>query len=263
MSGKFSICALFYGDSLFNAQRCLASLKSALANPDEAACVQDIRLALHIPSEEVSLCAIEAARYFSKELKIKTIIYRPYGNVFKYPTMRKMFRDEENPLADYVMWFDDDSYVTGSNPDFFRKAKEEVGVYPLIGQLWFLGVQGNQWEWFGTQPWFNKNLSKPRQMRFMQGAWWCMQRKVWEEYNWPWPELQHNGGDSTLGEMCRHRNIGLGIWHDGVKINADENGVESSSKRRGISQKEIGFSFNGEPLPVFHQYFEVSKEVYE
>jgi len=258
MAKNISVNALFYDTFLDLAKRCLDSL--AASNYSDH--VQDFRVALHVPSQELQAYVLDwAAKIAEKGTRV--IVYEPEGNVFKYPTMRRMFFDEEHLLAQHVMWFDDDSYLTQGNTNFWADVSTRMETSNMLGQVWMLGPQGNQWDWMMTQPWFNKDLQKPKNFKFIQGAWWCMQRKILDEHNWPWPELQHNGGDSTLGEMLRHQGLALTRFDNGVRVNADDAGNHSRAPRKGVSQDVIARRYNGEPITLYHQEFQTHKTVFE
>ena len=52
--------------------------------------------------------------------------------------------------------------------------------------------------------------------------------------------LKHRGGDVLLGELIRSQGLKLANYKKGVAINADDNGKESASKRRGYDEQPIG-----------------------
>jgi hypothetical protein len=80
-------------------------------------------------------------------------------------------------------------------------------------------------------------------MRFATGGFWVIKTELLYRYNYPWPELDHNGGDSLLGELCLQQDLRLQQFKEGVKINASRDGKESAAKRRGTSQKPLGHDF--------------------
>lgn len=257
---KFSICVLLYGDHLSLAERCLSSISGT---PGFADNVADVRLGLHnlsARSRNYTMC-------WSRELAAqgkRVIHYAPWGNVYKYPTMRRMVHDRENPVADYVMWFDDDSYLT-QEPDFWDRVKAVMVNSDMIGQPWLLAMQGDQKKWITAQPWFNPELGLPKsgKFSFCQGGWWTIRATCLRELNWPVPELCHCGGDSMLGEAVRQKGYSVNKFDYGVRINADESGSHSSASRRGHTERVVGSRFSGEPLSREHQNFKTEVFTFE
>lgn len=248
----YSVCVLLYGDHADLAKRCLQSISQSHGQDY----VADIRIGLH----DVSADTQSVVNDFVSELwPVKVILYEPQDNIYKYPTMRKMFYDKDHPLSKYTMWFDDDSYICAD--DFWQKLSKETCDDKMLGQIWQLPVHPNQWEWAKTQPWFNAQRPKPNMYKFCQGAWWVCPSGILTDLNWPIPELKHCGGDSLLGEVLAHKGYNLKKYDYGVRINADENGKHSGSKRRGFSEKVIGSDYTGEDLPTIHQTFPVTKTV--
>ena len=250
---KFSLCVLLYGDYLQLAERCLSSISST---PGLIENVSDIRLGLHALGNYSRHHVMGWSKAVATQ-GMKVHHYVPHGNVFKYPTMRRMFYDKVNPVSDYVMWFDDDSYLT-REPDFWDRVSAVMANSDMIGQPWDIPLQGNQQKWIESQPWFNSEVGKPRANRlsFCQGGWWCMRSVCLKELNWPVPELCHCGGDSMLGEAVRHKEYLVNKFDYGVRINADQDGNHSKASRRGHNERVVGSRYSGEPLSREHQNFD-------
>jgi hypothetical protein len=53
-----------------------------------------------------------------------------------------------------------------------------------------------------------------------------------KQLDWPDPRLNHNGGDTLLGEAIRQQQLPRHAFHYGVKIN--------KYKRRGFREKPAG-----------------------
>ena len=131
------------------------------------------------------------------------LVYRPERNAFKYPLMRRMFHVavEGHPLGEHVMWFDDDAYL---EPGFrWRRMLEYAADKDMIGQLQYWFIQGRQFEWVKRQSWYNPEVGEPLVVRgrpsflFAQGSWWVIRSEVLRKYDWPVPQLRHNGGDGV------------------------------------------------------------------
>lgn len=255
-----SICILLYGDYPELANRVLGTVLNGSCGPCPWA--QDVRIGLHDISDRTRwelTYHIEEAR---KSWKCPIITYEPIGNVYKYPTMRKMFYDETYPIAENIMWFDDDSYVT--SPTFWRDVEEAyTDDVAMLGQRWYMPLRGMQWEWIKSQAWYNPDIKEPpNKMTFCQGAWWLARTKMFQVLNWPAPELKHCGGDSLLGEAMRHQGFVMKSYDAGVRINADENGEHSKSQRRGYSSLPLGYDYTGIRYDTSHHVFGVTKCVH-
>jgi hypothetical protein len=179
------------------------------------------------------------------------------------------------PLADWVMWFDDDSYFQNDiSVRWWVDLQKAMTTSDMVGQLWTMQMAGNQWEWIQQQPWCNKALGKPTKLHkgvpcfeFCQGAWWVLRTSVIKSLNWPFPELKHNGGDSMLGEALRHVNGRMHRFASRqkglVRINADSAGRDSASRRRGISEPRVGSEYVPGQLPdLSHHMFPCTRRDY-
>lgn len=264
---RFSVCVLLYGDYPKLADRCLSTLGVALFNGKQY--VEDVRIGLNVVGDATRKIAEQWADRMWDKQRLRTIFYIPDRQVGKYPLMRRMFYDESNPLAEIVMWFDDDTYFASYPPEWWPDIRAKLEGNHMVGQCrWAMPMQGNQWEWIKTQPWYNPAVGLPSRIhgrhafRFCQGAWWVIRRAVLHDLNWPVPELHHNGGDSMLGEALRHQGLEMAPYDQGLRINADAKGEHSGAKRRGISEPVVGKHYKGEPLSTAHQEFSVRKIVY-
>lgn len=192
-------------------------------------------------------------------------------NRYKYPMMRRMLYPPAPTPSQYVMWFDDDSYLTLEDPDWMNKVAGQAENHDMIGQAgWEIPLRASQWQWVMAQPWFNDQVGPPTgrsnrpALRFVQGGWWVANRDFLFRHNYPWPELRHNGGDSMLGEMCRHVGARICKFDDGVRINADAEGNHSKAPRRGDkSDERIGSDYvPGKQPDVSHQTFVIETQVF-
>lgn len=267
MPRKVSICVLLYGDHADLAQRCLSTLGVALSHGIRY--VQDIRIGFNVVCKETREIGESWAQEMWSEYKLRLLFFIPDRQVGKYPLMRRMLYDEHDQPAELIMWFDDDTYFVEHPPEWWSDVLSKMESCHMIGQCrWLMPVQGRQWEWIKTQPWYNPDVGMPGKLRgryafrFCQGAWWVIRRTALHSLNWPIPELHHNGGDSMLGEALRHSGCEMGYYDKGLRINADQKGQHSAAKRRGISEPVIGKHYKGMPLPTDHQEFKVQKLIY-
>jgi GT2 family glycosyltransferase len=229
-TSKITVCVLTYGDHPEYLERCLSSIFKTVALEQ-----LNLRIAMNSPSDRV--------RDWIYSWADMAYIYDSPQNILKYPLMRKMFYDDPAIDTPYVMWFDDDSYLSGyeieSRGDavWLPTVEEQMTKYDLIGAPFVCNWAGNQQAWVKQQPWY---LGKPlrSKMHFCVGGWWCANMDLIRRANYPWPELIHNGGDTMLGEMAYQQNWRIGSFRSGVVINADFDGKEAQAPRRGFSEKK-------------------------
>ena len=261
---NLSICSLLYGDHRDLAMRCLGSLTlSGVAGVQ--ANVKDIRVGMNQICDTTRTYVELWATKVSQSCKFPVITFERLGSTrpTKYPMMRRMFYLPDYPLGDYVMWFDDDSYVVPRKKEpqtWWEDIFSLMGDCDLLGQGWERPLSGRQRFWIYRQPWFDPELGFPNKLKFCQGAWWCARSSLLSEADYPFEELQHNGGDSMLGEMARHKSWRIKYVpndYEDVRINADEVGNHSAAIRRGITDdKDIGvlITKSNLPRPDYHSF---------
>jgi hypothetical protein len=241
-ANKISLCVLLYGDYPDLAHRCLSSIWGALS-PDY---LVDVRLGLNEISEStrkiVDWFISGTVTYFNT----RVITYDCPDNAYKYPLMLRMIHDTDNPIAEWVMWFDDDSYLTSPNSQWWDGIMERAKSADMLGKIYWQIMLPNQREWITKQEWYNAEAGDPpkspiRQFklkhtfRFCTGGWWLARSKIFLLNSWPSIELKLIGGDSMFGELCRHKGYRLLNFEDGVRINANDAGKHSSAPGRGGS----------------------------
>lgn len=247
-----TVSLLFYGDHPELADRCLRSLWERL--PDARGHVRDLRLGYNAISPRTR----QVTDWFVTQAAAQgwpLVTYDCPQNACKYPLMRRMLREDPVPPATWVMWFDDDSYLTGP-PGWWQQLLAAAAEADMLGKLYTQGVVGQQWDWVSRQRWFNPQVGPPPvqrrhrgpAFRFATGGWWLIRSQLLAAYDWPTRELRHRGGDCLLGELCRHQHLRLINWEDGVRINADQAGRHSKSPRRGVDEHQLGH-LAGRPLP--------------
>lgn len=223
---SFCVCALFYGDYPAYAERCLGSL----VNSSFAGFVTDFRFGLNAVGTKTHDLVQEAARSLATTVPVRIFEPEGGGNIGKYPLMRAMLYDKQSaPLAPYVMWFDDDSWLTDGAPAWWRSARAALSPRRAViaGDVWRLtvGFRPGQAEGIKRQPWYaDKGI--PVKPSFVTGGWWLAKTEFLSLWDYPFPELYHNGGDTILGELCRQQGREIVKFKKGVVIN--------DKKRRGI-----------------------------
>jgi hypothetical protein len=262
--GLFTICVLTFGDHLDQVRRTLASIADAI--PSSAGLVGEIRICLNDCTPGVREWVERWSKQMAVRQRVASTHFVTSHNQFKYPLMRKMFREPEPIGTPFVMWFDDDSYLDPVDVKWWDAVHAAAAAHDIIGQFWLMPIQGKQWNWIKSQSWYNPRVGLPKQIRhrgkmtsafeFCQGAWWVAKTNILLKYDWPLAEIRHNGGDSMLGELCRHQGLRMGRFHGKVHINADAQGRHSKSRRRGHSENRVGWDYAGRPLEreAHHQF---------
>jgi len=243
----FTIFVLLYGDWTPLAMRCIDSIIDGATE----VCPENIRVGVNQGSAEtydyLSLLVNDGRLYDCN-------IYWSQENIHKYPMMRQMFYDPDNPIeTDYVMWFDDDSFIKPRNDAAFLRDIESsinnrgVGGMPqMLGGVYTIRLMPQQEEWIKAQPWYTgSRISNP--MRFATGGWWVLDTQIMRSLDYPWKCLDHRGGDVMLGAAIEQQGIVLRNFRHGVAINADLQGRESKADRRGFDQPPLGV--NGPVTP--------------
>jgi hypothetical protein len=262
---RFNVCVLLYGDHRALAVRCLGSVGRMLLTCPET-CI-DVRIGLNAVSTATRQFVNEFAANFARESGIPVRLFIPERNVYKYPIMRRMFYDEQWPLAEKVLWLDDDTYFLNPS-DWHAKYWPQVSVSELLGQIWKLRSEGERDKWFENQRWYDHLMpqlldsrTKKRIYRFCQGSFWIADVAKLKQWDWPSVELRHCGGDSALGELARHQKWKIVHFDYGVRINADNEGRHSKAVRRGYTEPVLGKVLITNP-DLSHQIFNLEKQEY-
>lgn len=237
-----SICVLLYGPHPELARRVLGSIVGS--DPPEYV-VTDLRIGLNAVSPETRDYVFHLAG--TQLLHLPVTIYEPPRNVGKYPLMRRMFYDPRQPLADHVMWFDDDSYILhGYGPAWWQEVHGLARRYTQIGQRWKIPQRGQQYLGIQAQPWYTGQPVFPHyKFGFCTGGWWVASTPFLHCWNYPFPEIFHNGGDSILGELMRQQQRPVLHYDQGVKINE---GGRRGRRGIGVALREEVYPWqNGTP----------------
>lgn len=262
---RISLCALLFGNYPGLARRLLTSIADNLPEGEEH--IQDIRLAVNNVSTETWDFVDRWIHDVHRRFGVRIIRYLTRQNRYKYPLMRRMVLGDPEPPAEFVTWFDDDSYFDELQSGWWGRMLQMAERHAMLGQMWSLAVQGEQWAWIIQQPWYNPGVGKPPKrkgrpsFRYCQGAWWVIRSDVLRKYDWPCLELKHCGGDSMLGELLRHRGLTIGEFDEGVRINANEKGQHSKAGRRGFEEPVLAKHFCGGKMDLSHQDFDLERDV--
>jgi len=230
MKNKFTICVLLYGDYPELADRCLRSITATVARDD---------LNLVVILNSVTPAVSAWVRSWVPDEQILEVSDNPG----KYPLMRRVLHETDLVTTPYFMWFDDDSFLKGFSLTEDHPEKSWLSVVSdamenadVIGSIYTMRWMGEQREFVMQQPWYGgKSPAERGSIKFATGGWWTARTDVLRRFNYPWPALHHNGGDTMLGELCFQQDLRLKNFRTGVRINADDQGRESKAPRRGIT----------------------------
>lgn len=260
MTAKFSLNVLLFGQHVQLHTRCIESIRHSLES-DRLGLVSEVRVGLNRVHPMAERIAAELAQSSGRCV----IAYKPDwppapSPAYKYPLMRKMLYDPQYPSSEFVVWLDDDSFLLRT-PRWWESVLERFSEYDILGYLRRKTLNGQQHVWLPRQPWFNPKVGLPAEITFPQGGLAAWRLASLRKFNWPWPELRHCGGDSWLGELCRHQGLRLGPLPAGGVTNASLSGEADKSDRRGFSEAELGA--NLEP-PTYDQHnFLCERTVYQ
>lgn len=226
-----TICALFYGDYPDLAARLLKSLDQAVTT------ISDFRFATNAANPDT----VAMAKDFLLRHTDKTSANRPNvlqinkENRRKYPVMRDLLYGSGSipPLQNqYVMWFDDDSYV--KEPDAIAKALRRIqeSDVSLLGEIWKWTYKPGQVDWIRSQPWCPTGAAIPAVASFVTGGWWIASMAALRSLDYPWTTLEHNGGDVMLSTALKLNRYKISNYKDGFAVNVE--------KRRGLSLTPVG-----------------------
>jgi hypothetical protein len=221
---KFLACALFYGDYPQLARRCAASLKRLRLTG-----AVDLRIGLN----EVSPAARAA---IDAELPgVDAIEADP--QIYKFPMMRRLVHEYTGD-ATHLMWFDDDTcLLPDTNAAGWIKAVAARAAQTggSLGSVYSQRLSPAQQAWIRDQPWFT-GRDFGEEVRFNTGGWVVVPLDVLRRWDWPGPELHHNGGDLVLGALLQQQGLPVEQFRAGLAINADGELRESAAPRRGYSE---------------------------
>lgn len=234
MPPKTTACVLLYGDYPHLAERCLVPLlRLASAGLIE----------LRVGCNEISRRTEDfLARWLVDRIE-NVRVFRSQENILKYPMMRLLFGHGHSlagpaPIrTDFLMWFDDDSYVKSPRPaEWLAEVEAKMAAADMIGSVYTMKAphSPNQVAWVESQPWYGGRpvLDPPK---FATGGWWLLRSQIVYSHNWPVTDILHDGGDVMLGELLNQQGLRLAHHNSGVAINADAQGRESKAERRGRS----------------------------
>lgn len=241
-------CVLLYGDYSDLAERCLEPL---LLLPDDSI---ELRIGMNAVGERTRNYVRTFVDRNYQRLTIRE--YSAASNLGKYRMMRSMLTDVQ---SQYVMWFDDDSYLLRPTMDWLAQLSTVMNAADMCGKVMYCKAEGGQRLWISMQPWYrgkpllrsttNKALYIPQ---FIVGGWWTIRTKVLQILQWPPDNIKHRGGDVMLGEALRQNDYKLAEFTQDVAINADAAGNSHYATRRGMSPLSAGIDYEPTLTVILH-----------
>lgn len=239
---KITICILTFGDNLPYIKRCLNSIID-LPTLNEI----ELRIGFNSVPKEI----IDHISDFIKTCnKIDYKLFISDKNICKYPMMRRMFYNNENPITtEKIMWFDDDSYITTpTRRGWYDHIIGLLDYVSVCGKLYSYSMAGNQHEWIKCQKWYRGkpiNIKNNKYIipKFPVGGWWAAKMSVLKVLDWPPVNIIHRGGDAMLGEALRQNDYDMSNFISGVAINASLTDPLKQAPRRGENPLSVGINF--------------------
>lgn len=238
IGGKVTIVVCCYGEEHENLhRRCLNSIVKT---------VPPSRMDLRIIANQVG---VGSTNYFNALPYTK--IYPDYKHRRKYPAMRQVFWDKEQPIdTNFVIWFDDDSYVRNeawlsvlAQVITTQRPADRVGMYgfKMFHPLQRPDPRKDPRAWFRNAAWHKgldfrnangRSAPNGNKVHFVVGGFWAISTECIRAADIPDTRLNHNGGDITIGEQ---------IYQAGYKMkqfNENKQYVHTSAApRRGFKEK--------------------------
>ena len=236
-----TICVLLYGPYSHLAQRCLESIRQNMA----PLLPKHLRIGLNEPGAS-TFDYVQSL--IQQNVVLPEHVVMSLGNIHKYPMMRYLLHGTFDPIStEFVMWFDDDSFIRSDEAgrqllSRVRTRMRASDKPAMCGSIYRITLTDAQRQWIEDQPWF-AGIPVEKQMRFATGGWWTARMDVLRRFDYPFQCLDHRGGDVVLGALCAQQRLPVVQFKEGVAINADEMGKESSAPRRGFDQAPCGFKY--------------------
>src|SRR5262249_26796554 len=160
---------------------------------------------------ESTLLPQQVVRTFASHRGMTVRTWDSPVNLYKEPMARLLYHDV--PLdTEYVIWFDDDSFVEAGWWQALLPALD--GKIDYLGQSWWVDYLPGQAEMIQAQPWYRGVPFESRNgvfgVHFMTGGFMAVRSERIREANFPdmqgvWrgDTLKQYGGDTLLGEIAR------------------------------------------------------------
>lgn len=237
IGGKMTLFVLLYGGFYELHRKCLGAIFSSKFAD---------RLEVRVGSNDLGPESLVLVEGLQREGKI-SLHYRHQENARKYPVMREMFHDPQNPIiTKWLIWFDDDT-LCDRNKDWLRLAAQMVVDHPehhMFGSPYHWHMKPGQDDWVRKASWYRgksfrdiKGNATPNgnKIHFASGSCWILSVDAMQHCGIPDARLGHNGGDVMIGEQ---------LWQGGYKLKSWDPKKQlvnwSSVPRRGLSEAHPG-----------------------
>jgi predicted O-linked N-acetylglucosamine transferase (SPINDLY family)/ADP-heptose:LPS heptosyltransferase len=252
-----TICILTYGDHLPYFRRCLDSvlehtplgeIELRLGFNNAPASFNWARRRLgseSIPQDTANLSEDVQRTTFRSPNGTTVRLWNSPVNLYKEPMARFMYHDVRLD-TDYVIWFDDDSYVEAgwwqALCEIFRQKID------YIGQSWWADYFPGQLAMIEAQPWYRAVPIPLREgnpgVEFMTGGFMAVRSQRIREANFPdttfaWKDdtLKQYGGDTLLGEIAHQLGWTRAVHDVNIKVNVDLQGRHPAPRRGGTGRQ--------------------------
>lgn len=232
LGGRITVCVLCYGNYFQSHRACIESILKTVPRD---------RLDLRISCTTAPAQTIDYVHALQP-----TKLYINETNIFKYPAMRQMFWDQENPITtNYVAWFDDNTWVKHLNwlnilADDVHRQLPDVGAYgPRVYRTFKLHEERDPRAWFRQATWykgrdFRSKAGNPipngDTIHFCSDWFFVLRADAIKRCNIPDERLLQKGGDIVIGEQ---------LYQNGFKIkdfNSAKNLVYTPHAGQGLKR---------------------------
>jgi len=239
IGGRTTICVCMYGDYPDMHKACIGSIIRT-TRPEQ----RQIRVVTNTLGWE--------SRVFLDNLHANGDIHRLIHNdenLKKYPAMRQLFYDQEDPITDkWIIWFDDDTVCDRDQLWHSKMAAKINDVFRngarMIGDLRFWTLNPTQAAWIRSRPWYTgrhfqlknqKSAPNGNKVFFPSGAFWAAHMDTLRAAGVPDEEIGHNGGDYMIAAQVWQQGWHTAMW------NRNKRFVHSSCvERRGLNEIHTG-----------------------
>lgn len=211
---NFEVLICCYGDYYSISQRCIDSILKYKTLDN---------LKIHIGLSE---CADKTKNYFRNLLDhqhIDTLIESNI-NINKDPMMRLLL-DLVN--TDYMVWFDDDSYVNSYGWDQKLQQQIEHTKVDVLGFPHVVGYNDTYKKFLYSRQWWNNKIraDSSNTCHFPVGGLWAARCEYLRKYNYPDRNMIKKHGDMLVGDLLFQTDgtfATLYGWNDTFMVNKAE-----------------------------------------
>ena len=177
------------------------------------------------------------------------------GNKGKCLVQKRLLMEvfEGDIEADYICWFDDDSWPRypqcESLKEWYEGCVEYLDAFDsvaLMGRRRTTFIDKKRKEYFlknyyksKHRGFFEQSLQR-KKLDFIEGGYYWMRVSALKEIKWPDPNLVHDGEDVALSAALQYAGWNIVNLHNGVRINVGPRRGLSISDRAPFNQMDHG-----------------------